>query len=131
MNAPRLAWILVLLTALALGGCGTSTGSSPQESSGLRGVVRVGPQCPVVEEGQSCPDQAAPGATVTVRRADAPDSEPVATATADEHGAYQVALPPGEYAVTADAGMLCKPRTVRVPEGTSVEFDLACDSGIR
>ena len=41
------------LAALVLVGCARA---GPPPDSGVTGIVRVGPMCPVVQEGVDCPD---------------------------------------------------------------------------
>ncbi len=57
--------------------------------------------------------------------------EVVARTTTDADGNYRVAVAPGTYVVTADAGMSCELMHVRVSAGVYPRVDIACDTGIR
>ncbi len=57
--------------------------------------------------------------------------EVVACTTADADGSYRVAVAPGRYVVTADAGMSCEPMDARVTAGAYSKVDIPCDTGIR
>lgn len=124
--------LLLSVVMVTLAGCGDG-GSSATSSSGVTGVVLVGPQCPVEVVGQPCPDRGAGNVSVTASAAsgDHPTGKPVAQGTTDAHGSFRIALTPGEYVVTASAGMSCKPIETRVVAGRYVSIDILCDSGIR
>jgi hypothetical protein len=55
----------------------------------------------------------------------------VATGTTSDDGSYRLAVEPGNYVVTAEAGMSCKPVSVTVSTAEYVSADLICDTGIR
>jgi hypothetical protein len=55
----------------------------------------------------------------------------VARATTSAAGIYRIAVAPGDYVVTADAGMSCELMDARVTEGAYAKADIPCDSGIR
>lgn len=127
------------LAALALlAGCGDQgpSATAPETpSSGVAGLVHLGPQCPVQRVGEPCDDQPAARVTVIVSEqlpgeALAAGAE-VARGTTDEEGRFRIAVPPGEYVVTAEAGMSCDLMDARVTEGTFAEVDLPCDTGMR
>jgi hypothetical protein len=97
--------------------------------------VHLGPSCPVDTEGDPCEDHTAAGSRITVAR-QLPESshaagQVVAHATTDREGRYRVAVPPGTYVVTADAGMSCELVSIRVTSGTYSKADIACDTGVR
>lgn len=104
-------------------------------ASGVEGTVHLGPQCPVVTPDEPCPDQ--PAAAVTVIVAEQPPGEAyvlgeeVARTTTDASGAFRVDVPPGDYVVTAEAGMSCELMDARVRAGEHVDVDVPCDTGIR
>lgn len=119
---------------LVLAGCGDERpAATPQ--SGVTGLVRVGPQCPVETAGDRCEDQLAAKVTVTVSEQIPGDSyaagEVVARATTNAAGIYRIAVAPGDYVVTADAGMSCELMDARVTDGAYAKVDIPCDSGIR
>ncbi|HET7691089.1 MAG TPA: hypothetical protein VFK41_11940 [Nocardioidaceae bacterium] len=103
--------------------------------SGIEGTVLLGPQCPVEVEGQPCDDTPAAGVEVTVHVQLPGESYTagavVATAMTDAEGRFTVVVEPGEYVVTAAAGMSCELMDARVVEGEYVVVDVPCDTGIR
>ena len=103
----------------------------PVVTTGIQGQVLVGPQCPVVREGEVCPDQPYQ-TTLYVYRANGAET-PIIVPT-DAEGNFRVNLDPGEYTVEAESGSpfpTCSSQTVIVePEGMQT-IDLRCDSGIR
>ena len=118
-----------------LAGCGAQDAGTTRDQSGVAGQVHLGPQCPVETEGDPCADQPAAGSRVTVARQLPGDSyaggEVVARTTTDANGRYRVAVAPGEYVVTADAGMSCELMDARVAPGAYSKVDIPCDTGIR
>jgi hypothetical protein len=129
--------------AMLLLGCGsrgpspTATGSAEagRPGSGILGRVHLGPQCPLESAAHPCPDRPAAGSVVTISGPVPARSTTglrvVARTTSDAAGAFRVALPPGRYVVTADAGMSCPEASRRVVSGAYAEVDLRCDTGIR
>ncbi len=123
---------------LVLAGCGDE---SPKEQtktetqSGLTGQVQLGPQCPLETADEPCEDQPAANVDVTVSVQLPGESytagEVVARATTDADGTYRVVVAPGEYVVTADAGMSCELMDARVTNGAYATVDIPCDTGIR
>ena len=57
--------------------------------------------------------------------------EPVAETTTDAEGRFRVAVPPGAYVVTAEAGMSCEFIDAVVTAGEVTVVDVPCDTGIR
>jgi hypothetical protein len=114
--------------------CG-DRGPAAEPDSGVTGVVHLGPQCPVEGSKEPCEDQAAVGVTVIVSEQIPGEAyvagKEVARTTTAADGTFTVALDPGEYVVTAEAGMSCELMDVRVARGTYAEVDVPCDTGIR
>jgi hypothetical protein len=133
MRTGRALIIALVLSSLA--GCGTQDAGTTRDQSGVAGRVHLGPQCPVETEGDPCRDKPAAGARVTVARQvpGNPDAigEVVARTTTDADGNYRVAVPPGMYVVTAQAGMSCALMDTRVTFGAYSKVDNPCDTGIR
>ena len=134
MRAGRILPIALALSFLA--GCGDDQGlGATRDQSEIRGEVHLGPQCPVETVGVPCPDGPAAGAMVTVSRQLPGDSyaggEVVARTMTDVDGGYRIAVEPGEYVVTADAGLSCEVMDVRVSAETYSNVDIPCDTGIR
>jgi hypothetical protein len=57
--------------------------------------------------------------------------EEVARTTTSADGTFTVTLAPGEYVVTAEAGMSCELMDARVVPGAYAQVDVPCDTGIR
>jgi hypothetical protein len=118
-----------------LAGCGDQGSGTTSDPSGVAGRVYLGPQCPVETESEPCADEPAAGSRVTVAKQLPGDSyaggEVVARTTTAADGSYRVAVAPGKYVVTADAGMSCELMDARVTAGTYSEVDIPCDTGIR
>ena len=83
-----MVWLApIVLISLACGLLATPT------DSGITGKALVGPMCPVMVEGQECPDQPYQ-ATITV---DSLEGRKIAQFQTDEQGNFTVQLAPGEY----------------------------------
>jgi len=79
----------VVLLTLA---CGLFSTPVPVDS-GIAGKVLVGPMCPVIFEGQECPDQPYQ-ATITVN---SPEGRKIVQFQTDADGNFTIPLAPGEY----------------------------------
>jgi hypothetical protein len=119
---------------LVLAGCADESPEAKTQS-GVTGRVHVGPQCPVETSGDACEDQPAAHVDVTVSEQIPGDSyaagEVVARATTNADGSYRIVVAPGDYVVTADAGMSCELMDARVTNGVYAKVDIPCDTGIR
>jgi hypothetical protein len=109
---------------------------TPQPSvageSGIAGVVLIGPQCPVVREGEECPD--APYAA-RIEVFDAAGGLAAEVASGDD-GLFRVSVPAGEYRLVArpltDTSIPgAVEQTVVVSEGAITGIVVSMDSGIR
>jgi hypothetical protein len=131
---PRGA-LIAAVGLLALTGCAADASDAGSHRSGVSGRVLLGPACPVEVEGQPCDDIMAVHATVTVSEQLPGEAyaagRVVATTTTDARGAFRVDVAPGEYVVTADAGMSCELMDVRVAADAYSTMDVPCDTGIR
>lgn len=132
----RLAGLLTVALVVSLqSGCGGRGLGPAIDRSGIAGQVHLGPQCPVETADRPCADKPAAGSTVTVAQR-LPDDSPaagqvVARTTTDADGHYRIDVAPGEYVVTASAGMSCELIDVRVHAGAFSTVDIHCDTGIR
>ena len=88
MNKKILLAPIVLLTLA----CGLLTTPTPT-NSGVTGKALIGPMCPVMIEGQDCPDQPYQ-ATITINNL---DGRKVVQLQTDEQGNFNIPLAPGEY----------------------------------
>jgi hypothetical protein len=125
---------ITLCTALALvlAGCAderADVGDAP--STGVRGIVTSGPQCPVVVAGSPCPDEPWQGTV----RISANEGDVVREVRTDDRGRFEVALGSGSYMVVAvtepERISTASPQTVSVVDGRWVEVSLVVDTGIR
>jgi hypothetical protein len=112
MAVPRLALIAALV----------SCGGSPASAT-IEGVVLAGPQCPVVVEGEPCPDEPIPAVVIAGRY----------SAQAGEGGRFTLRVEPGTYEVTAtsERAMSCEPQRVAVEADRTATITISCDTGIR
>lgn len=119
---------------LVLAGCGCDDAAG-RATSGVTGQVRLGPTCPVESAGTPCEDRPAADVVVTVFEALSGEVQAtgpmVARGTTDSDGSFRIAVPPGDYVVTARAGMSCEVVDARVPDDSFVTVTVACDTGIR
>ena len=99
----KILLIPILLLTLA---CGLFATPTPTDS-GITGKTLVGPMCPVVREGEECPDQPFQ-ATITVNNL---EGRKIIQFQTDEQGSFKVPLVPGEY--------ILHPET---PEGKPLPF---------
>jgi len=127
--------VLTLAMLLALTACGSGEAGPSAPDSGVQGLVHLGPQCPVEIAGQPCDDQPAADVVVTVHEQVPGESyttgPEVARGTTDADGHFRIAVAPGEYVVTAQAGMYCEIMDARVTDSAWTEVDVPCDTGIR
>lgn len=124
-----------VVAAAILVGCGGPKAGADAGDSGVAGRVLLGPQCAVEQQGDPCPELPAAGATVTVSEQLPGDSYAagtvVASTTTDAHGRFRAAVPPGDYVVTADAGMSCELMDAHVRADRYTRVAVPCDTGIR
>jgi carboxypeptidase family protein len=129
----RLLPLTLSILALVVVACGSEAPAPGAQDQGVRGVVLLGPRCPVETQASPCPDEPLPGVTVRVFR----DGEPLdETATSDESGRFELRLPPGDYTLEAivpegGPGMFSKPVDVTVPASGFVDVAVSVDTGIR
>jgi hypothetical protein len=124
----RVAVLALLLAALAACGAG---GRAPSDS-GIKGLVLIGPMCPVVQEGVPCPDKPFE-ATIKVRKV---GGKVVATVRSGRNGRFRVSLAPGRYVLEAvwpnpGAPPSAAPVLVRVRAHAFTRVTIHFDSGIR
>ena len=115
-------WVLILLYGEHSSGA----------ESGIQGTILLGPQCPVVREGEECPDK--PFATSLVLTT--PDgSRVIKTFNSDTEGKFKVRVKAGEYAIrssaTANVLPYCSSGPITVRSKDFTEAIVSCDTGIR
>ena len=120
--------------AVVLVGCGTER-PAPPTTSGVTGLVHLGPQCAVEREAEPCDDEPAANVTVTVSMQIPGDAyakgKLVAHGTTGPDGASRITVTPGDYVVTAEAGMSCELMDAHVTAASYADVDIPCDTGIR
>lgn len=117
---------LLLALSLLLSACASAAGDG---SSGISGLITMGPMCPVIREGEPCPDKAIE-AEVEVLAA---SGRKVTTFHSDKDGRFRVPLKPGEYLLRprGNGPQRAPEQQVTVPEGAFATVDIHYDSGIR
>ena len=124
MNIKFLIGVLILVLATC------SIYSPTPRGSGIEGQVLLGPMCPVVQQGQECPDQPYQ-ATLTVNSL---NGVQIAQFQSDAQGRFSVPLVPGEYILHPEStNMLpfASEQTFIVEEGKFTQIIVNYDSGIR
>lgn len=119
--------ILIVLLTFSLAACAAPPTST---DSGVEGQVFVGPMCPVVQEGQECPDQPYQ-ATLTVLSSNGREIVEVQT---DEQGRFKIPLAPGEYILhpeSPEALPFASEQNFVVEAGKFTQVTIHYDSGIR
>jgi len=120
-----LAGALVAIVALA--GCGSA--AAGDGSSGVNGLVVVGPTCPVEQVGSPCPDRPLSTDLEILR-----GSRVVATVHSGEDGRFRVALAPGPYTIgpkQTSGFPIGRPVQVTVKPHAFTSVTITFDSGIR
>jgi hypothetical protein len=124
MNIKLLIGLLILVLATC------SIYNPTPRGSGIEGQVLIGPMCPVVQQGQECPDQPYQ-ATLTIHSM---NGVQIAQFQTDEQGRFRLALAPGEYILHPEspngipfAGEL----SFVVETGRYTQLTVQYDSGIR
>ena len=115
------------LMILILSTC--SIDATPADS-GIEGQVVIGPMCPVVQEGQECPDQPYQ-ATLTVNNLQGGRIVQVQT---NEQGRFKIPLMPGEYILHPESpnGIpYAAEQTIIVEADKFTQVIVNYDSGIR
>jgi hypothetical protein len=124
MNMKFLVGVLILVLATC------SIYSPTPRGSGIEGQVLIGPMCPVVQQGQACPDQPYQ-ATLTIN---SPGGVVIAQVKADAQGHFRVPLVPGNYILhpkSSDGIAFAGDQTFVVETGRYTQLTVSYDSGIR
>jgi len=120
--------LLIGVLILALATC--SIYSPTPRGSGIEGQVLVGPMCPVVQQGQECPDQPFQATLTVINR----DGVQIAQFQTDEQGRFSVPLVPGEYILHPESpnGIpFAGDQSFIVETGRFTQMTVHYDSGIR
>jgi hypothetical protein len=107
---------------------GEGPGILPYDS-GVRGRVTTGPQCPVVREGEACPDRPYQTGVDAYR-----GGFLFVSALTDAEGYFGFSMPPGTYTLRPKGGNpfpACGEEQVTIEPGRMQAITLYCDTGIR
>ena len=117
--------LVILLLFLLLSACSPNI----PPNTGVEGQVWIGPMCPVVREGEDCPDSPYQ-ATLTITK---PNGRRVAQIQSDENGYFQVELAPGEYILHPETEGIsyAAEQSFAVLDGEFTFLTVSYDSGIR
>jgi hypothetical protein len=123
--------LLLILAAFALIAAQCDNNGNPP-SSGIEGLVTIGPVCPVERIDTPCPDKPYQ-ATIVVK--DDQGNE-VARVQSGEDGRFRVALAPGTYTLAPQSSSqgsypFAKEQQVEVQAGAFTTVSVQFDSGIR
>lgn len=127
VNSVDASLILQFVAGLIPAFDGTTEGTS-----GIQGMVTIGPMCPVMQKGVSCPDLPF-SATIVVE--DGAGSEITRVKSGDD-GVFEVSLDPGSYNLVPESPNPAGPpfasqQPVTVTDGAFTEVLIQYDSGIR
>ena len=124
MNMKFLVGVLILVLATC------SLYSPTPRGSGVAGQVLIGPTCPVVPQGQECPDGPYQ-ATLTVN---SPGGIQIAQVQTDAQGHFKAPLVPGNYILhpeSPDGIASAGDQAFVVESGRYTQLMVNYDSGIR
>jgi len=124
MNAKFLIGVMILVLATC------SLYSPTPRGSGIEGQVLLGPMCPVMQQGQTCPDQPYQ-TTLTVKDL---SGVQIAQFQTNEEGRFQIPLVPGEYILHPESpnGIpFAGDQSFLVETGRYTQITIHYDSGIR
>ena len=124
MNVKLLIGIMILVLATC------SIYSPTPRGSGIEGQVLLGPMCPVVQQGQECPDQPYQATLTVLNR----DGIQITQFQTDDQGRFSVPLVPGEYILHPESpnGIpFAGDQSFMVETGRFTQITIHYDSGIR
>lgn len=104
--------------------------SANTTNTGIEGQVFIGPMCPVIRQGQACPDQPYQ-ATLTVNSL---AGRKIAQVQTDQQGRFKISLAPGQYILHPESPNtlpFASEQTVTVEDGLFTQVIVNYDSGIR
>ena len=104
---------------------------TPQPSdSGIEGIVKIGPMCPVMQEDVPCPDQPYQAALIVLTT----NGKKVTQFQTDENGRFRVELAAGDYVLHPESpnGLpFAEDVPFKVDEHKFTLLEISYDSGIR
>jgi hypothetical protein len=128
--------LVAALVALAWDGSGAAARTDliacdATATSGITGLVLIGPMCPVMRLDKPCPDHPF-AATLIIRDS---QGRELCAVSSGQDGRFLVSLPPGSYEVVPLAGSGGLPwaasQWVAVAHGQYTDVTVSYDSGIR
>jgi hypothetical protein len=127
--------VAILLCAQAFVGCSYAGIEVPQAelTSGIEGLVVIGPTCPIERDDETCPDEPL-AATLTVQERESGRAVQTLRSAADGH--FRANLAPGDYLlvpVSPNPGVppYAEPIEVTVEPDRYTNVTVTYDSGIR
>ncbi len=124
MNVKFLVGVLILVLATC------SLYNPTPRGSGIQGQVLIGPTCPVMQQGQECPDQP----YQTTLAVNSPGGVQIAQVQTDAQGHFKIPLVPGTYILhpkSPDGIATAGDQTFTVETGQYTQLTIHYDSGIR
>ena len=124
MNMKFLIGVLILVLATC------SIYNPTPRGSGIEGQVLIGPMCPIVQQGQECPDQPYQTTLTVYNR----NGLQIAQFQTDAQGRFRVPLVPGEYVLhpeSPDGISFASDQSFVVETGRYTQITVNYDSGIR
>src|SRR5437899_10471982 len=129
---------LFFLAALACLACHSSTSPTDPASQlhgRLAGTVKIGPFCPVEQEGNPCPTPPSAYSTRKVLILDEQRTRILFTVDIDSQGLYSIDLVPGRYVVDLKQNGIDRsgdvPKVVDIHANTVTNVDISLDTVIR
>ena len=111
----------------------TSTTTPATNATGIRGVVMLGPMCPVQSSAGPDSCNSKPYKTMVVAFKKSDPVHAVAFSSSNADGVFEFSLPPGDYTLGAGESNLprCDHPEVTVGSSGYVAATISCDTGIR
>lgn len=109
----------------------TACANQDVPGQGIRGIVLLGPHCPVVQEGEECPDTPFQTELIVTNLE---GTRVIKEFSSDANGQFEVLLPVGDYLVRSPIDVqlpYCDSGPLRVAAGAMTEATVLCDTGIR
>ena len=126
---------LLLVGALACHSSSSPTDVSSEPHGRLAGTVKIGPFCPVEQQGNPCPTPPSAYSTRKVLIYDEQRTRVLFTVDIDSQGLYSIDLVPGRYVVDLRKNGLDHsadvPKVVDIHANTVTRVDVDIDTGIR
>lgn len=120
----------ILIATFILSSLAACAAPPTPTGSGVEGQVFIGPMCPVVQEGQECPNQPYQAALTVL----SPNGRKIVQVRTDEEGKFEIPLAPGEYILHPESpnGLpFGSDQNFVVEAGRFTDIVVNYDSGIR